>query len=568
MKNGFRILMALVLLALLTAPVFAASGATAVDGHATVSSDGKCQISITASLHLEKAVSDLTFPIPQEARDVVLNGSRVRPKLSGDLRLVDLSGVVGGGAGEYTINLIYTLPDAVNVTAKGTQELTVPLLSGFAYPVENMTFSITLPGAVETRPTFISGYHQNNIEKDMDIQVSGNVISGSCKKALKDRETLRMVLAVSDEMFPRSIVELRDAHWEDFAMILLAVAALVYWLVSLRMVFPKRMVCPEPPEGFSAGHMESILSLEGVDLTMAVMTWAQLGYLQIDATRRERVILRKRMEMGNERSTFEQRCFRNLFGAKSMVDTSTVRYAQLWESVRHAGGVGQLAHPRSGNPKLFRLLACASGLFGGISLGMAVSEGAALQGVWVAVAAILGLIFSWNIQDWAEGVLCWNKQKLWTGLLCGGIWMILGIIGGDFWMAFVVVLGQMLVGLMARFGGRRTEEGKHAWQQVMGLRRYLHRLSKEEVQRITLYNPDYYHHLAAYALALDSDRVFARKFGNQQIYGSAFLLPSSEQSMSAVQWSQVYRRSVWLMDRRRRQMASEKLGRFLRSLRK
>ena len=41
------------------------------------------------------------------------------------------------------------------------------------------------------------------------------------------------------------------------------------------------------------------------------------------------MFLHKKMDMGNERSTFELRCFRDLFGRKQMMDVSSQRFQRV-----------------------------------------------------------------------------------------------------------------------------------------------------------------------------------------------------------------------------------------------
>ncbi len=565
MRKLFCAVTALCLTLLLAMDVFAATGAKTVGSYATVSSDGGCQVSITAALHLEQAVPELTFPVPLEAADVTLNGARVRTSRSGQTRQVDLSGLVGSIAGDFTINIHYSLFDVVQVTKEDTQLLQVPLLSGFAYPVDKMEVSVTLPGDVTTQPTFTSGYHQTNIEKDMKITVSGAVITGTCLKPLKDHETLTLSMPVTDEMFPRSIVELRSSHWEDTAIWICAGLALLYWLLFLRSLPPSRSFRTVPPEGYSAGQMGSILTMRGTDLSLTVLSWAQLGYILLQVERSGRVLLHKRMEMGNERSAFEQRCFQNLFGTRKLVDTSSVRYVRQCQAVRKLNpGLQELVRSRSGNPALFRVLAAGVGLFGGVSMGMVLSEGAALQVFWVFVMGVLGAVGGWVIQGWAAGLLHWNKRRLYLGLAWAGAWVLLGQLAGDLEVAFWVVLAQLLAGLMAFFGGRRTDLGRQLMGEVLGLRRYLRRVPREDLQRSCQKDPDYFHSLAPYALALDADKAFARRFGRERIGPCPYLTTGMDGHLTAAEWSGLMRRALTEMGRREAQMPMERVMELFR----
>jgi hypothetical protein len=63
------------------------------------------------------------------------------------------------------------------------------MLSGFAYPIDQFQFSVNVPGMVTQNPSFVSGYHQANIEKDLTYSYSGGNIAGRSWGALKDHET-------------------------------------------------------------------------------------------------------------------------------------------------------------------------------------------------------------------------------------------------------------------------------------------------------------------------------------------------------------------------------------------
>ena len=59
------------------------------------------------------------------------------------------------------------------------------------------------------------------------------------------------------------------------------VLAILYWIVTMwnRPGFAKLQA--EPPQGYSAGALGNLLTLGGMDMTMMVLSWAQLGYILI-----------------------------------------------------------------------------------------------------------------------------------------------------------------------------------------------------------------------------------------------------------------------------------------------
>ena len=147
----------------LTAQVSAAPAASKISYFATVTSDGRCQVNMTVTMHVDQTAQDLRFPIPAQAGGISLAGSRVFTSREDDVRYVSLKRVIGKSTGDITFNLSYTLPDVVHTNELGLLELQLPMLSGLVYPVEQFEFSVSLPAQFDTLPGFASGYHQAGI---------------------------------------------------------------------------------------------------------------------------------------------------------------------------------------------------------------------------------------------------------------------------------------------------------------------------------------------------------------------------------------------------------------------
>ena len=164
------------------------------------------------------------------------------------------------------------------------------MLAGFSYPIDELQFSVNLPGAIDQDPQFVSGYHQTNIEKDLTYSVSGSNIAGRSWTSLKDHETLLLRLSATEELFPQSRVELPEADGIPMLIWICAGLALVYWLLFLRNFLPLWGFPAVAPEGFGAGQMGTILTKSGANLSLMVFSWAQLGYVVLQMDRRGKVV--------------------------------------------------------------------------------------------------------------------------------------------------------------------------------------------------------------------------------------------------------------------------------------
>ena len=133
---------------------------------------------------------------------------------------------------------------------------------------------------------------------------------------------------------------------------------------------------------------------------MLVISWAQMGYLRIQVEPDGRILLHKRMEMGNERGNYEMKLFRSLFGKKQTVDSASYHYAQLCRKVAASqSSLQEQFHPSSGNPMAFRVLAAAAGVFGGASVAIGLAGDALLAILVILLMSLLGGIAAFPNKD-------------------------------------------------------------------------------------------------------------------------------------------------------------------------
>ncbi len=545
--------------------VSAAPAAKSVSAYATVSPDGTCQMTLTANIYLDGGADNLKFPLPAKASNITVNGSRAHGRVEGGLRQVDVSRIVGRAVGDFTLTFTYSLPNLIVTNDADQLELHLPVLAGFAYPVQGLELSVTLPGEVNAKPAFSSGYHQANIEKDIYCTTNGATITAVAQTELKDHETLTMSLLVTEEMFPQKRITPPDFQTVNTLTAVFFVVALVYWALFLRNLpaWPTRR--PTLPEGYTAGELGSILHLQGADLITMIFSWAALGYVRIHA-RSGRVTVYRRMEMGNERGAFEQRCFQMLFGRRDFIEVTPDRYADICQAV--AGmkpNLPNLVSSRSGNLKLFRGIMALAGMFRGTAIGISMASGAGLQWFLIILLGAGALASSWYIQQWAVNLLVPDRRKLWIGLGLCALWMLLGAVTGLFGAGMGLVAGQLFAGLLVSLGGRRTLAGRQAMGEVLGLRRYLKTVPRDELGRICQNNPEYFHQMFPYALALGVDKAFAKRFGSLAIGNCPYVETGFENAMRANQWNSILRRVYTAMHVRPRNDRWEKFKELIYS---
>lgn len=539
-----RIIAVVLCCMILTLPVYADNAASDVAVTGTVTPNGSCQIAINLAIRLDQPVNNLSFPLGSDVSAVSLNGANASLTQSEGITSINLDSL-NGLTGTFPIAIHYTVNSVIKTDDHGKQFVSIPLLTGFKYPVEKMSFSVTMPSIFDTVPVFLSGYHKQDIERDITTDINGAIISGSVNVPLKDSETLVLNLQTPEGMFPKNQALGGNLLFANIAMGVCAAAALLYWIITMRC----RPLLPihrsTAPDGISAGNVGSYLAHKRADLTMMVIHWAQLGYLMIHLDQHGRVFLYKRMEMGNERNAFEQRIFKNLFGKATMIDATSYRYTRQCEKtalISKRYSAGYLAH--NGNPNLFRLLSCLVGLFAGIIMGGSIVSMAAWQILSIIFMAGICTVCSWFIQEGMSCLFLYQKNSLQPSILCAVIVLLAGVFTHCAVYAIIVVCWNLFVGLAAAYGGKRSENGARIYQEILGLRRHMKKVSKTELVRIMRTNPDYYYELVPFALALGVDKQLARQFDALPIPDCTWLLTGIGPARTAGEFCTILRETV------------------------
>lgn len=508
----------------------AASGISSLESSNTVAADGSCRVALTLYLELDETQTEYTFPIPADATQVRLGGTPARTRPDGDRLLV----ILEVGAGSYTATIEYTIPQVVTAD----RQVRLQLLSGFPYPIEQMAFTVTLPGEITEIPQFHSGYYQGNIASMITLTTESNTLQGHIRTALKDHETLSMTLSADRALFsemdqPQPLLQ----AWEA-AILGTLILATVYYCVTLLPKLTRKTRCVGVPDGITAGEVGTCLTACGTDLTMLVISWAQMGYLTIEIDRADHVTLRKRMEMGNERSRLEMRCFQDLFHRRTMVDGTGQHYAAIYRKMaKKSTLLRQLYSPKSGSPMLFRMLMLLPSLILGMQMGIDLGGGIGSKTVLAILLAMLSGVLSWFIQSGGKCLPLRNKMPLLLCAVCGLLWLVPAIVTEHIVMAAMLAVLQFIGGIAAAYGGKRSELGIRSLAQIRGLRHFLRTAREPELQQMLAKNGDYFYEMAPYALAMGLDRRFARRFGKTMLPEGGYLDVGTSRPMTASQWA-------------------------------
>ena len=563
MRKLSLVITAFLLIFCLSFSAFAANDVERAGLIATVAEDGSCQVTLTISLRMEQTDRTMRYPVPGNAQNVLLNGSPVGTYYANGVQQVDLSGVILADAQQVTFTLQYTVTTVVS----GSQ-VQLPLLSGFQLPVNYLDFTVKLPGDIQGKPAFSSTYHQSDIEKDLSWNYAGDTITGRSLNQIKDYESLYLYVPVSNGMFSVDTVGLFSTDVHKIGMWICGILAVVYWLFFLRVFPPKLRRSTQPPQGHTAGSLGSVLTLDGTDLSLMILSWAQMGYVVLEARRDHKVLIHYAMGMGNERSEFEQRTFNKLFNRRSVIDTGSLQYASLCKTVAaQAGPARSLIHKRSGNMLILRILTALFGLFAGMFAGLCLPLTGFLQVFLAITYSAAGFLCAWGIQNGTQGLILWRPYRLKTGIAAFVLWLALCTVANVLVFGIFTALIFLFFGLLGTYGGRRTEEGKRTLEQVLGLRKHLRTLDRDAVSHIQAQDPEYFHNMLPYALALGADTLFARRFNKEKLPDCPYIVGITG-GRTAMEYSTLFRQIHESMNARYRQLSREQIGKAVQSVKR
>ncbi|MBE6925098.1 MAG: DUF2207 domain-containing protein [Ruminococcaceae bacterium] len=541
----------------LTVNVCATSTAESVKVEANVTSDSGCAVILTATVTYESDEASPVFPVPKNAENVTLNGNPATIYSAANSRMVSLKSITGGRAGTYSITIRYTQSAVVTATEEGGLLLELQLLSGFPFPIEDYIATISLPGEYSSEPELISGYYQQDVGDLLSIGTGGSQITVTGLQTLKDNETLSLRLPVDGTLFPQAERSARMLGLMDWLIIGSMLIGAIFYLFTMRPTLRRQMPRASAPDGVTAGETGLWYTGTGVDLTMLVVTWAQLGYIRIQVEKDGRVLLHRRMEMGNERSAYENKYFKELFGRRRIVDGTSYRYAELCRRLgKKSPRLKDIYLASSGNPYLYRGLCALGGVFSGVAIAGGFNPYSGVLSVLLgALAGVLALL----IQNGGRYMPLRQQAPVKLALVGGALWLVLGIWSGQWLMALVQIVFQLLAGLALAYGGKRTDLGQQAQNQISGLRKHMRTVSKQELQRLLKSNPNYFYELAPYALALGLDKTFARRFARLRMPECTYLLQPGRGQLTATEWAALLRTTVNRLDARSKRLFWERL---------
>lgn len=532
-----RILIALLCVLLLTGTALAAEATvTAYDTEVTVQTDGSADVKATMTLHITGTLDELLIPLGKDASACSLGGEEFTKKtVDGVVCLLVQS--TAGLSGDRSFTVTYTLPSGVSQSGSGQTYRLKLLAPAWAYAIDKFSAKITLPQSFTATPQFISGYYGENVDNYMDISVDNGVITAKMSEKLHDHEELRLQLELPADYFDLRYQAGRAAGFCKTGFVLLLVLCLLYWFARLRNPFFFPAARRLPPLFANAGEVGYQITCDSPDLPLLTVQWATMGYLSIYRNRNGRVILRKKMEMGNERKRAEQRLFAALFAGDGVCDVQSMRFRRLSLTAKRTLSAywgKRLFRKRSGNPYVLRMMAAFAGAFVLAMTYDAWLPETAVRWIFILLLTAVSSILLVLLRRGLAALL--QRERTLPVLMGVGAMLVLLFLGARANTALMMLLAVLLECFAAAatlFGGQRSPSGMDMLQQLLGFRLYLRGASRSQMLHTVHRDRQFYYSTLPLADAMGLAKSFTAKFNDYTLEACPWLDAAEGVSRSA-----------------------------------
>lgn len=484
----------------------------AMEVRVTVSKDGVAKVIQQIDMGFIGVVDKIRFSVPENASDARVEGYDADSDEKAGLQYLTVS-TKHGFTGNQSFRVVYTLTGMITA-AEGSQKFEFPLLTMQDYRVGLLTYGVEFPEPVTTRPRYHSTYYTNIAEQFMTVRTEGNWVVGMMNQIMRDNDSLTMTLTVPNGFFSGDFTESSLPTVLTVITLILLALALLYWFRFLRNAPMKIRTRTLPPDGVNPGDLPFLIAGGDTDFNMLVSHWAVLGYLSIFVTKSGHVLLRRRMDMGNERRVPEQKLFALLFADGNVCDGASIRYKRVGEKamqVVRSYWSKRLYERGSGSPLVAKALCWLSCALAAMAAMDGIAPGGG-YGFFMFLALVAGAAMGMMIGSaWGEYYLShWLQAGVGGG--CVVLMLIIGLAGGGMSAVFPAVLVTLLLGRQTCHGGLRRPYGDEVIEQTMGFRKFVLHASEHHVLQMQVRDPQYFYKLLPYAEAMGQGKRFTALF--------------------------------------------------------
>lgn len=313
-------------------------------------------------------------------------------------------------------------------------------------------------------------------------------------------------------------------------IVLLVVAAFV-WLLVGRDNVPIVSAKHEVPQNLSPLEIGFLVDeiVDDRDITAMLYYWADKGYMTINEKKKNKFVFTKIADLPFDVPEYERKLFYGFF-KQNVVEVEDLKNNNFFQAMQEA----KLIVPKkicngtklvSGKSIVFAVVFAVLGIFvPGLLLGCqtALTEFTEdLVFMPFGIMMILGIVelvlFSCLFRKYFI-----RKTNVFFFLAIAGVFLFGGLllalnISNSFGTANLIqvstsMLCQLFIILFAAIMPRRTEFGRKLFEEVLGFREFIDKVSMSELTMMIDKDPCYYYHILSYAIVLHLEDKWADKF--------------------------------------------------------
>jgi uncharacterized membrane protein len=405
--------------------------------------------------------------------------------------------------------------------------------SGWEMPMEEVSFSITLPSAWPTEIEFYVGAYGSSAPAEVEYTIVGNTLSGHLVGTLNRYEALTIYAPLPSAPFT-------FIPPTDYTLYLMALVGFVMVLVYLAYLkFGKDDPLIEtvefyPPVGYSSAMVGFVY--EGIvdtkDILSLIIEWAHKGYLKITELEKEDdFILSKLKDIDTSEIRAEQTLFRNLFNGLDEVSSDDLKnrfYTSIENAkqdiYRHFQGVKQHNIFDNASTAVKVLL----GLVVQLPIALLYAAYAYLNSYngpqELVIAGIIHIILS------GISLLFILTRKFWPSMrtlsrgfaligltllsliVLGALFALFSFEGASILAFIISAISFAFNTFMISIMDKRTPLGTELLGKVMGLKHFIEVAEKEKLEALVHDDPTYFYQILPYAYVLNVSDTWSKKF--------------------------------------------------------
>ena len=545
MRRFISVLLCAVLCLLLS---FSASASgtevTELVADVVVFSDGSCNVTLTATVHFLTAQKQFIFPLAADADDINASGASYDTDEIGDVECVIFERS-SGFSGDMTFVCSYSLSRTVTEKDDGTQLFSLQLPEkGWQCPIERFSLSISFPSEVTAYPSWYSAYHGVDIENYLDISINGTQLSVNSFDRFKDQETLSMELKFDAGSFELSHLPGQTVSVVTVLFWLVFFCTLAYWFLRLRRKHLHPSARHTPVNEATAGEIPCQLFGLAPEPAGILAHWGNLGYLTISRSRNGRILLRKQMEMGSERTVAERKLFYSLFKNGDTIDALNPRVLSVCKKIgvlMQRSWTRRLYRKNTGSPYILRYLGLAAALLAGLITFDLLLPANFFRWILLPILAALAAAMSYVVQKACLNFYARRRILfLLAGSVCAFLLVILSLSAGCFGIMLMSLSLQIFCSVTTMFGGLRESSAEDLVCQLLGLRAFLRSASPEALQRLNQADGMYFYRMLPFAEQLGVASAFSRRCGVLQCEPCPWLSDALSEPQTAPEFYHLY----------------------------